>query len=107
MKQDKPRYVAPTPAQNPLRQKILSSLRSKLSLPSIVPSTFKVSFPQKSNFGTTLSATSNDDTVPLEKVYVSHDVGDSSEAMDTDYNFGSKAAYGSAIQTHGQSASGH
>lgn len=105
MKQDKPRYVAPAAAQSPIRQKLLSNLRSKLSLPLIVPSTFKVSFGQKSNFGTTLSTMSNDDKVPLEKVYVSHDVGVSSEAMNTDYNPGSRAAYGSTFQIHGQSAS--
>ena len=50
---------------------------------------------------------SKDDTVPLEKVYVSHDVGVSSEAMDTDYSSGGKAAYGSTFEIHGQSASTH
>lgn len=100
-KKDKPRDVTHTPEHYQDRRRLLSGIRSKFSLPSIVPSTLKVSLAQQSQLGTTLSTVSKEHIMPLEKIYVSHGIGVSSEAMNTIDSPANKLSYGSTFQIYG------
>ena len=99
-KQEKARYVPPAADRHPMRQRLLSTLRTRFPLPSINPSTFKFSFAQKTQSDAMFSVSSKDCIVPLDNVYVSHGVGISSEAMEAGYGTGRKDAYGNAFQIH-------
>ena len=103
MKQTKARYVPPA-GPHSIRQKLLSSFKSKLSLPSINPSTFKVSFAHQTQKDATLTSSSSTHMMPLEQVYVSHGVDVASEAMKADDGTSRDDTYGSTFQIHSQSA---
>ena len=100
MKQDKVRYVPPAAGPQTIRQRLLSTFRSKFSLPSINPSTFKVSFARKTQTDPILSISSKDCIVPMDAVYVSHGVGISSEAMEAGDGTDRKDAYGNTFEIH-------
>ena len=100
MKQDKVRYVPTAAGPQTIRRRLLSTFRSKFTLPSINPSTFKVSFARKTQTDTMFSIGSKNCIVPLDAVYVSHGVGISSEAMEVEDGTGRKDTYGNTFQVH-------
>lgn len=100
MKQDKVRYVPSAAEPHPIRQRMSSTLRSRFTLPSITPSIFKVSFTRSTQSNGMFSISSKDCIVPLDNVYVSHDVDISSEAMDPSDGTGRENAYGNAFWIH-------
>lgn len=99
-KQEKARYVPPAAETNRIRQRLLSSFRSKFSLPSIIPSTFRVSFARKTQLSGSFSWSSKDCIVPLDNVYVSHGVGISPEAKEAGNGHGDQDTYGNSFQVH-------
>ncbi|KAL8915919.1 MAG: hypothetical protein Q9172_006562 [Xanthocarpia lactea] len=102
MKQSKARDTPPAAQPHWIRQKLLSNFKFRFALPSIHPSTFKVSFARNTQSDARVSVTSTDCIVPLDNVYVSHEMGVSSEAMKAGNYSPVSDAYGSSYQIYGQ-----